>query len=152
MFCCCFTTLSLYCVELQFINFLTVYIRVKNRQILKIVLPILWNAYRLYGKLYIQVTGYILGYSSYCLPVMLQYMQIMKLDTFPLWNYDKPFNLDNKSAPTTLVAPYQEKNSTERVLHRKHFSFFARKNELSTFNDRYLHCDTNRVLGPKHKI
>lgn len=41
---------------------------------------------------------------------------------------------------------------TERVRHRKHFSFFARKNELSTFNDRYLHCDTNRVLGPKHKI
>lgn len=42
--------------------------------------------------------------------------------------------------------------SAERVPHRKHFSFFARKNELSTFNDRYLHCDTNRVLGPKHKI
>lgn len=51
-----------------------------------------------------------------------------------------------------MVAPYWEKNSTERVLDRKHFSFFARKNELSTFNDRYLHCDTNRVLGPKHKI
>lgn len=44
-------------------------------------------------------------------------------------------------------ASYQEKNSTERVLHQKHFSFFAKKNELSTFNDRYLHCDTNRVLG-----
>lgn len=41
-------------------------------------------------------------------------MQIMKPDTFPLWNYDKQFNLDKKSASTTLVAPNQKKRTAQK--------------------------------------
>lgn len=52
----------------------------------------------------------------------------------------------NKLASTSLVKPYQGKSSTEQCTENIFLSF-PRKNELSTFNDRYLHCDTNRVLG-----
>lgn len=77
-----------------------------------------------------------------------------------LWNYDEPFNLANKSAPTALVALYRKRKKKKILARpapkewcaRNIFLSLPRKNELSAFNDRYLHCDTNRVLGPKHKI
>ena len=95
---------------------------------------------------YLGWSSYFRGCFSYNIPVILQYTYI-ETGCFVIREFMKKRYSIRTTNPGFARKERRKNGKQNRLPWRKHFSFFARKNELSTFNDRYLHCDTNRVLG-----